>query len=53
MAIFEIEVEGKSREFYAVEADTEEEARENWMNVEPDFSEVVDTDVVEINRVGV
>lgn len=39
MKEFELEWIGEVREIYVVEADTEEEARENWHETEPVHSE--------------
>lgn len=42
MATYEVIFEGTVREVYFVEASSEAEAMENWADVEPDISEVLD-----------
>jgi hypothetical protein len=46
--------EGTVREVYTVTASSEEEARDTWMDNEPDFSESIDgsvTDVMQVEEV--
>lgn len=50
MAEFTVIYEGRVREQYSVEADTEEEAREKWSDTEPTMSEVIDGSIVEVTR---
>ena len=42
--------EGRVRETYLVEAETESEAREKWSDYEPDTSEVLDGAVVSVEE---
>lgn len=53
---FEIVVEGRAREVYVVEAESEEEARQMWdtCNVpsSPSMTEVFDTEVIEVVDTG-
>ena len=42
MALYEVIYEGTVRETYLVEAESEDEALENWSNDEPTSSEVID-----------
>lgn len=46
MPQFEVVYEGTVREIYYVDAETEDEARENWSDEEPSYSEVIDGEVV-------
>lgn len=48
MPEFTVIYEGRIREEYTVEAETEEEAREKWSDTEPVVSEVIDGEVVEV-----
>ena len=51
MPEFEVVYEGTVREVYYVEAETEEEAMENWSSVEPDSSEVIEGAPVSVQEV--
>lgn len=42
MAVYKVIFEGTIREVYFVEADSKDEAMENWADFEPDISEVMD-----------
>ena len=44
--------EGRVRETYLVDAETEAEAREKWSDYEPDISEVLDGAVVSVEGAG-
>lgn len=48
MPDFTVIYEGRVREQYHVEAETEEEARRTWSDLEPAMSEVIDGSVVEV-----
>lgn len=48
MSEFTLIYEGRIREQYIVEAETEEEARDKWSDTEPFISEVVDGGIVEV-----
>jgi len=48
MSEFTLVYEGSIREYYAVEAETEEEAREKWSDNDPFISEVVEGGIVEV-----
>ncbi len=48
MAEFTLIYEGRVREQYSVEAETEEEAREKWSEEKPFISEVIDGGIVEV-----
>lgn len=50
MKEFLVIYEGRVREVYTVPANTEEEAREVWSDFEPDSSEVIDGEVVEVEE---
>lgn len=55
MREFEIVVEGRAREVYTVEAESEEQAREMWDSGEvltPTMTEVYDTEVIEVEDTG-
>ena len=43
--------EGTVREVYTVTASSEEEAREKWMDNEPDYSEAIDGHVADVMEV--
>ena len=55
MREFEIVVEGRAREVYTVEAESEEQARQMWHDCDvparPSMTEVFDTEVVEVVEV--
>lgn len=40
--------EGRVRETYLVEAETAEEARDTWHDVEPEYSDVIDGGVIDV-----
>lgn len=50
MPEFTVIYEGRVREQYSVEADTEEEAREKCSDTEPTMSEVIDGSIVKVTR---
>lgn len=50
MAQFEVVYEGSVREVYVVEADSEEEAREVWVDGWLASSEVYDGEVVDVEE---
>jgi hypothetical protein len=51
MKEYEIVYEGTVREYYYVEAESAEQAREIWSEVDADTSEVIEGGVIEVNEV--
>lgn len=50
MKTYTVIYEGTIREVYSVEAHNAAEAREIWSDFEPDISEVIDGQVVEVEE---
>lgn len=50
MKNFELIYEGRVKEVYSVMAETEEEAREKWMDSNPVSSEVIDGEIVKVSE---
>ena len=51
MSEFQVTVYTRVKELYYVEADSAEDAKENWHNGEPDVSECIDVDDVIVEEV--
>jgi len=52
MPEFELVWEGQLREVYHVEAETEDEARDIWMDTKPVSSEALDGEIVDVTEVS-
>lgn len=53
MTVYEVIYEGTVRETYLVDADSEDEALENWTEHGPVISEAIDGEVTEVNLMEV
>ena len=52
MKVYEVVTYGRVREVYRVNARTEDEAAQLWMEQEPMVSEVSDTELIKVEEVG-